>query len=186
SEVRLFLTQIIQRWLLSHEEFVLPIGPLDSVVGRSYQASEMGIYLYNGMYAFALAHELGHHALQHQGGRRFAKSIGEAGEVIHVDSQSHIEELEADFYGLQVYLKLKEVSNSKSPLLFRWFFDFAPILLMDIFASLDELRGKINHSTSHPHPHLRIRNMLDHVDLAAPTQLYNDLRTTVRDIILSA
>lgn len=179
-----WLRTITRRWFIDMEEFSMPSG-LGEILAGSYQATELGTYLFNGMYAFALAHEVGHHALGHgRGSTTLNVSPRDGGEGVPVDAQSHAEELEADLYALRVYMRLREIKDGANPLCFVWWFKFAPLVLFDICEVLEQAREIVRAAGTHPSPDVR-RSALLRVDtLDSDLDLYRDLSVELRRVLL--
>ena len=134
-----------------------------TLVKRDYELAEFANYLFHSIKAFILSHEIGHHVLRHTTGK-YKKIFAANGHTMEMEvDQRRIEcEFEADSYGYRLFNALSDTTDET--VFYAWCkykFPFAPLLLFDIFRSLDDvqasLQGKLLAYTTHPHPDKRIK-----------------------------
>lgn len=158
------------------------------LLSRDYDNAEFSNYFFSGLKAFILAHEFGHHILEHKKGivnRTF--SMLENQQTIEVDERSISDEFAADIYGYRLFEQVSDTVDESIYYAFCGYkFKFAPLFLFDLFEKLDQATEKYYGITktynTHPHPRRRYDNLMSVFDIDAQDQLYIQMKEAM-DII---
>jgi hypothetical protein len=149
-----------------------------TLMKRDYKMLEAANYLFTCLKAFIIAHELGHHVLGHTTGhinKVFAangKSV-----TVPVDERLLNCEWEADAYGYKLFKELLNTNDESVYYAFCMYkFEFAPMLLFDIFQCLDAVQEKERNTkityTDHPHPVDSIKALINNYGANPDDPLY--------------
>lgn len=145
-----------QRFDFSQDEFI------PRLFRRDYELTEFANYFFHALKAFIIAHEIGHHVLGHTSGQMLRVfSMQGHQQAIEVDERQITDEYAADHYGYRLFdLLSNTVDESIYYAYCKYKFPFAPLLLFNLFAKLDDItatvRGEFINYRTHPAPAQRI------------------------------
>lgn len=163
------------------------------LVGRDFEITEMAFCLFKAFKIFILAHEVGHFVLGHTVADKNKRIITYDDSVtLEVDNPEKKDEYEADQYGYVLLKKILEISDQPIPeinikeALCKYSFDYAPLLLFELFEKLDHRmegrRGKPIEYFTHPKPRERYNALIKTNNIDISSDLYRDLKKAI-DII---
>ena len=162
---------------------------IELLFSRDFETSEFSIYLFNSFRIFMMAHEISHHILNHTQGS-VNKNFNIEGKIItiEVDRRELKSEYEADLLAYKIFcavLDTKDDSIKMALCIYR--FEFAPILLFDLFDRFDRLTerqygSEIKYDT-HPSPLNRKENILEHYKINTDDSLYCKLREVIATML---
>lgn len=143
SSVSQLCRDVVKNNYFQRKQFDFAQAPIFyDLLGRHYETSEVAGYLFQALKIFILAHEIGHHVLGHTQGNITCNFGLEKSQSVAVDSRRIASEFEADHYAHRLLSKINATVDGSLPYaLCHYCFDFAPLLLFDIFRLLDELHA---------------------------------------------
>ncbi|MCX6318988.1 MAG: hypothetical protein NTW29_17045 [Bacteroidetes bacterium] len=158
---------------------------LHSLMKKEYELTEFANYLFGAFKAFIIAHEIGHHILEHTSGKvtRIFSARNNMVEA-EVDLRAMEMEYEADAWGYQLFHLLNHTTDNTVYYAYcKYKLLFAPALLFCIFDRLDRIQ-ELNEQitipyTDHPHPLLRYETIVNLSGTDTADDLYGRLYKSV-------
>lgn len=163
------------------------IDEIGTLLNRSYEVTEFAVYLFNSFKTFMLAHEIGHCLLGHSNGRINKMFYNRTEKVmIPIDRRSHLHEYQADIFGYRLFKTVMDTTDNTIDVAYlKYRFEFAPLLLFDIFTYLDRRSNHEHYSTTHPAPIKRKSNLITQFRINQDDLLYQNLTMVFNEIVRS-
>lgn len=183
------LTKRLIYGIIDREPFVTYNDENDSwvreLLTKDYEIAEFSVFLFQSFKIFILAHEISHHILNHTTGTK-EKNFNYSGRTctVQIDDMDYESEYAADILGYKIFMSVMNTIDGSlkyAYLLYR--FEFAPLLLFDIFDSIDKAQKKKDgvkmQYTTHPSPDQRKDNLLKTYKIEDPDILYENLKSVL-------
>lgn len=183
---RLFVQEIMDNNYFSKKRYDFSQDNIhNTLLKRNYELAELGNYLFHSFKVFIIAHETGHHVLQHTTGFTAKKFAAGANMVtVETDDRKLSSEFEADSYGYRLFTALCDTTDDTVFYAYcEYKLLFAPLLLLHLFDHFGRMREErmqqaILYNT-HPHPLERIKALCNQYPIDSDDPLFNAIKTSM-------
>lgn len=158
---------------------------IETLMCRSYDVTEYAAYLYHSLKIFLIAHEVGHclfkHSEQHALRMDYNDVLNNSNYGHNVDYQN---EYDADIFGYKLFMQIMNThDNTIEATYLKYRYEYAPLLLFDLFDCIKEIVATRVNEKTHPSPKARKLNLLEHFQINEHDLLYQNLVHAIKYMV---